>query len=521
MESKKPGFWKIAITCVIALSSVLYLARSGSDSEADKKPNTIILAWSDAPRTFDPRYAIDAYGQYMENLLHCSLITFNSDGQIIPDLASHWEWITDKVLKVYIKENVKFSDGSTVSSDDVRAMFEFLTKNNNEIPSPRADYFSIIEEIANEKNSVMFRLKDTDAAFVSNLSVGILPASKNKGTVLSPKDQISGCGPYQLVSSEPHSIILTANKHYSISNPPKISNIEIKITKDEATRLAKLRNGEIDIAQNNINREQAAAISEQYPDLKILKKPGMKTTYLGFNLRNKYLANKSVRKAINMAIDRKKIIRYILNDMAIEAKTMLPPNHYYYNKRLQNSNYNPELAKRILDEAGFSVASNGKRFHLSYKTTSDDARISIAKTIASDLSEIGIDVDVTPLEWGRFKEDVDNGRAELWSLIWMGFKDPDIYRHVFATESFPPNGGNRGWFSNSELDTLLKNGRKTRDPKLRKKIYDAVQQIISEENPYVFLFHEEHYAVMNKNIEGYTIFADGRYASLKETVKTN
>jgi peptide/nickel transport system substrate-binding protein len=201
---------------------------------------------------------------------------------------------------------------------------------------------------------------------------------------------------------------------------------------------------------------------------------------------------------------------------------MLPPTDSFFSKSLAKSTFNPEAAKKLLDEAGFKDPDgDGKkpRFALSYKTTTDLTRISIAKAIAADLKKVGIDVTVESLEWGKFKADVEAGKVQMWSLAWVGFKDPDIYRFAFATEAFPPNGGNRGWFSDKELDGLLNAGKIETDTAKRVEIYKKVQDLVAKHLPYVFLWHEEIFAVVSKKVEGFEVYADGRYASLATAQK--
>jgi ABC-type transport system substrate-binding protein len=177
-----------------------------------------------------------------------------------------------------------------------------------------------------------------------------------------------------------------------------------------------------------------------------------------------------------------------------------------------------EKAKKILDGAGFPQKDK-YRFKISYKTTTDSTRINIARAIASQLKKIGIKVIIEPMEWGRFKQDVENGRVQMWSLSWIGFKDPDIFRYAFASESFPPNGGNRGRYHNKALDKLVGKGILTQAFSERKKIYDQVQQIINDELPYIFLWHEKNFAVVQKSIQGFELYQDGRLFSLIKTSK--
>ena len=125
--------------------------------------------------------------------------------------------------------------------------------------------------------------------------------------------------------------------------------------------------------------------------------------------------------------------------MASKANSLLPKEHSYYNQRLSKYEQNLDMAKKLLDEAGYKTTKDGKRFSLTLSTTQDATRIAIAQAIKSDFSKIGIYLNIKILEWGKFKFDVEKGLVDLWTLTWIGFKDPDIYRYVFSTESFIPN----------------------------------------------------------------------------------
>ena len=102
---------------------------------------------------------------------------------------------------------------------------------------------------------------------------------------------------------------------------------------------------------------------------------------------------------------------------------------------------------------------------------------------------------------------------------FLGFKDPDIYRFAFATSSFPPNGGNRGWFSSAALDDVLAAGVLETDVNKRRKIYAEAERMVADEAPYVFLWHEDVFAVVNKRVEGFEVYADGRLQSLARATK--
>lgn len=500
------------------LSALLFscLAIAATPSYA---ANLVSLALDSEPRSLDPRYAVDANSQYLMDLTHCSLISFNEDGQTIPSLAESWAWSGDKAITFKLKKGIKFSDGKDVTVEDVKATYEFFKQSGLKNPSPLSGAFALIASIATKDQEITFALASPDTSFLQNFMIGVLPKALASGEMLTADKPQVGCGAFNLSKADVSGMTLVKNNAYNLGTPSTIDQIDIKIVKDEQTRYAKLLKGEIDIVQNGISRDKISDLAKTAPHLTILRRAGINSTYLGFNMRDKTLASVKVRQAIAHAINRKEIIDYILKGMAVPAKTLLTPNDPFLNPKLPEINFDPALANKLLDEAGFKDPDGkGKspRFELSYKTTTDTTRVSIAQAIASQLAKVGIKVSVQSLEWGKFKQDIEKGQVQMWSLSWIGFKDPDIYRHAFGTESFPPNGGNRGWYSNKELDALLTKARAATDKEQRKQLYFDVQTKVSEDMPYAFLWHEETTAVVNKRIKGFKLYADGRLSALSK-----
>ncbi len=495
-------------TALLALG----LLSLGALARAAAERTSLNLALEDSIRSFDPRQSVDANSQYIEDLIHCSLMSFDAEGRPIPGLAAKApQWKSAKVLEVQVKDSVKFSDGSSVTPADVVATYQSLISDKT---LARSASFSQVTSVTAAGNTVSFTLKEADASFVSNLVVGILPAKLTKVAGFDPLTSAS-CGPYRIKSTDVNSLTLEENPHYAGPVKLRLKQIEVKIVKNEKTRFAKLQTGELDLVQNSISRDALKGIEKKSPQLDVLKRPGLKTTYLGFNVRDKIAGNLAVREAIAYAINRQEIIDIILGGMATPATTLLPADSPFYDKTLKNRTLDLAKAEALLEAAGFKKKGD-YRLELSYKTTTDVTRISIAKAIASQLKKVGIKITVEPMEWGRFKQDVDAGRVQLWSLTWVGFKDPDIYRHAFASSSFPPNGGNRGWYNNPKLDEVLEKGKITSNPEQRIKIYQDVQQLVDKDLPYIFLWHEDNFAVVNRSLKGFSLYADGRYSALTQ-----
>lgn len=501
LVSKKLLFWALS-TLALTVNPVSRAAPRSS----------INVAFEDSIRSFDPRQSVDANSQYLEDLIHCAPIGFDQDGGLLPIAATQLPvWKDPKTLELEIRSGLRFTDGSPVTAKDALATYISMLKGKG---FARSAAFSNIQDIAlANENTLQFSLKKPDASFVSNLVVGILPSALAEKDAIAPEAMI-GCGPFRIKSMGVTEIVLDRNPHSPVQ--AKLKEVHIKTVKNEKTRFFKLQTGEIDIVQNAINRDTLKTAEKRSPNLKLLRRPALKTTYLGFNMKDTLTSNPVIREAISLAVNRDEIIQILLGNMASPAKTLLTPASPYYDKELEAVPYDPERARKLLDKGGFPKKGD-HRFELTFKTTTDITRISVAKAIASQLRKIGIKVVVESMEWGRFKMDIDRGRVQLWSLTWIGFKDPEIYKYAFATESFPPNGGNRGWYSNPTLDKLLEDGRSTTQFAERAKIYKEVQKIVAKDLPYVFLWHEDNFALINKDIEGFTLYADGRYSSLTQT----
>jgi peptide/nickel transport system substrate-binding protein len=512
------------------IAGVLLFFSAACSRSQHSPSDAITLAWDNSPRSVDPRYVVDANSHYLENLLHCSLMSFDMDGSVTGQLAESWRWKTPIELEIHLRADARFSDGSQVTAQDVKATYDFFLREEKD-PSPRQGAFELVSEITVEssddeteaKSKVTFHLKEPDAAFLTNLVVGILPSKLAGGLRIRDATNLAGCGPYQLSKWSVGRIELRKNRHFSLlEGYPKMPRVIIKIVQDEGTRYAKLRKGEVDIVQNLISRDQLPSIQTDLPDFQIIRRAGLNVTYLGFNMRDEITGNAQVRQAISHAIERESIIESVLHGYAVPARSMLPPQDPYFDHTVKSPKLDLETAKRLLDQAGFPHPDGDEtkpRFRLSYKTTTNQTRITIARAIANQLRQIGIEVQVEALEWGRFKDDVDHGRVQMWSLAWIGFKDPDIFRYTFSTESFPPGGGNRGWYSNEKLDALLVQGRGTVDPVERKKIYSQVQNQVAQDIPYIFLWHEEVFAVVRPELKGFELYADGRLESFLRVQK--
>jgi peptide/nickel transport system substrate-binding protein len=225
---------------------------------------------------------------------------------------------------------------------------------------------------------------------------------------------------------------------------------------------------------------------------------GANFSYLGLNMQDSLLKNLKVRQAIAHAIDRQAIIEQVMVKNTRFAGAILPPEHYAGNANLKPYEYNPAKARRLLIEAGVKLP-----LKLVYKTSTDAQRVRFATILQAQIQPAGIDLEILSLDWGTFFEDVKQGQFQLFGLTWVGIKTPEIYAKAFGSQSFAPNGFNRGRFADAVLDELL-----------AKEDWVAATRRIHAQLPYIPLWYEGQFAAFNKNIKNYVPKPDGNWDDL-------
>ncbi|MFY9270549.1 MAG: ABC transporter substrate-binding protein [Candidatus Manganitrophaceae bacterium] len=474
-----------------------------------------VVAIEAAPTQFDPRLATDAYSERIGQLLFSRLLRSDPTGQKIGDLAERWELDGETVYTFHLKKNVRFHDGRPLTSEDVRYTFESIL--DPSLASSHRKNFEMISKIETpDAATIRFILKRPHAPFLTEMTRGIVPkhlVEKNRGDFSSHP---IGSGPFRFVRYNSDAAVELAAFSDYFDGPPAIPRLLFRIIPEDSVRLLELEKGNIDLLQNAFTPDALPRL-QQNPKLKIIQAPSTTYTYIGFNLKDPILQNRSVREAIALAIDRDEITEHLFKGLARPAAGLLPPSHWAHTDSVKVYPYDPQQARKRLDEAGFPDPPGPvPRFTLIHKTSQNELARRVVEVIQRQLSEIGIDVTIRNYEWGTFYGDIRSGNFQIFTLSWVGVDDPDIYLNLFHSESTPPNGANRAFYRNPRLDRLVEAGRITLDPEKRKAIYREVQQIVADDLPYVSLWHTMNVAVMKKEVERFILYPDGDFYGLKE-----
>jgi len=483
--------------------------------------DTIVMLIEASMTTADPRYAISGLDGKLNKLVNAGLTVVDSPS-LEPDLAlaSRVERVDDLTWDVWVRPDAKFSDGSPVLAVDVAGTYRSLISPDSDSLFHKgfAERFSAID-ITGER-SVRFHLKSPLATFMTDIDFSIV--SFHGGPPESGKT--IGAGPYLVREITTSHVMLDANPHY-FGVKPKMAHVEIKFVRDGSARLLMLVGGSADLIQNAVRLDLVDEVRDR-PRVQIQSGPSVFLTYLLLNNTDPKLEDKRVRQAIAMAIDRPAIIAAKFGGRAQLATGLLPATHWAYAKDARSWTHDLARAKQLLDEAGFpDPDGNGPRprFSMVYKTSSDAFRVSVARVLAAQLAEVGIDVEVRSFEFATFFADVKKGTYQMASMQTADITEPDYYYTYFHSSWIPseqnPDGYNRWRYINPEVDRLTEAGRRELDVAKRKLLYAEVQRIVAEDVPVVPLFHEDNVVLMNVDVQGYTITPNARLIGLRDAWK--
>lgn len=505
-----PGF---LLGCMLGFMGVLFLI--GCHQEDRLGQGILVVGLESNPTNLDPRLSTDAASSRIDDLLFNRLFRKDPNGEPVKDLVEKWEQPDPLTYVFRIRKGVRFHDGRLLDARDVQYTFESLL--DPSLGSPLRGSYQMISSIESpDPWTVVFKLQEPFASFLVNLDMGILPRPESAKPEGDPTPMV-GSGPFCFVSWDHGSEVrLRANADY-YEGAPRIREVRFKIVPDNTVRILELKKGAVHLLVNEIEPEVLPSL-EKDPRFIVEKRQGTNYSYLGFNLRDPILKSLKVRQAVACAINREDIIKYLLGGLAAPATGVLSPLNWAYDPDVTTVPFDPQKAKRLLDEAGYPDPDGEgpkERFSLSYKTSQNELRRRIGEAMQSQLDEIGIEMQIRSYEWGTFYSDIKKGNFQIYTLTWVGVTDPDIYSYLFASQSTPPTGANRGYYRNPEVDRLLKQGRVTQDRNKRKSIYGQVQRILARDLPYVSLWYSVNVAVMDSRIRGFQLFPDGSLISLK------
>ena len=501
---------RLARCAVLALTPALLLGCLSCSQRPD--PHTLVMLIESSPTNLDPRVGTDGQSERIYELIFDALLRRDEHFNVQPGLAESWEAPDPLRYVFHLRHCVRFHNGQALTSRDVKWTFDSLLQGT--IPSTKKATYKYVESVeAPDDNTVIFHLKEPFATLPWNLSegaIGIVPYGSGTEISASP----IGSGPFRFVSAAQDQDVVVARNDDYWGAEPKLSSVRFLVVPDETTRALELRKGSADVASNAFSADVAAVLAED-KGLEVLRAPGTIYSYLAFNLRDPILQDVRVRQAVAYTIDRRPLIESLWRNQVHPADSILPPQSWAYSNKVLHYEHDLAKAAELLDAAGYPLR-NGERFHLTMKTSTDGTTRLMAAVLQQQLAQAGIILEIRSFESATFLADVAKGVFQFYSLRWIGGnQDPDMFEAVFHSSKFPPNGANRGHYSNPHVDALIDEGRRTLDLEHRKAIYAELQSILATDLPYVHLWYVDNVIVHTRRVRGITLNPSGNYDFLQ------
>jgi peptide/nickel transport system substrate-binding protein len=503
---------RILIRRVLPLAACVSLALCLSSCSHKPDPHTFVMLIESSPTNLDPRIGVDAQSERIDSLIFDDLLTRGNNLDVAPGLAERWE-IPDPLTYIFhLRHGVKFHDGRSLTSRDVKWTFDSLL--GGKIRSTKAATYRFVDHIdAPDDFTVIFHMKEPDAALLWNVSdgaIGIVPYGAANEMTTHPM----GSGPFKFVSAETDKEVIVERNDNYWGEPTKLARVRFAVVPDATTRALELRKGSADAAINALTPDTVVTLQRE-PSIAVERAPGTVLQYLGFNLRDPILKDVRVRQAIAYALDRKPMIQYLWRNEAQPARSILPSQSWAYDGNVPSYQHDPERARQLLDAAGYP-ATNGVRFHITMKTSTDENTRLMVAVMQQQLRDVGIALDIRSFEFATFFSDVTHGEFQMYGLRWIGGnEDPDIFGYAFDSAKFPPLGANRGYYSNVRVDELIGQGRREIDTAARKQTYAELQRILADELPYINLWYFDNVLVHNKRVNNLQLNPAGNYDFLR------
>ena len=499
---------------------------------------TLVYCSEGSPEGFDPAlYTAGTTFDASSKSIYNRLVQFEpGTTKTVPGLAESWE-VSDDGLEITFKlrSGVKFhtTDFFTptrdFNADDVLFTFERQLKADNPfhayVEGASWEYFNAmsmpdlvksIEKV--DDMTVKFVLNRPEAPFIANMAMDFASVvSKEYADKLTESGSISdlnqkpvGTGPFQFVAYQPDAVIrYKANPDYWAGKQP-IDDLVFAISTDASVRQQKLTAGECHITPypNPADIESLKANEA----LNVMEQEGLNVGYLAYNTQQAPFDKAEVRKALNMAINKDAILDAVFQGAGQAAKNPIPPTMWSYNDAVEDDKYDPEAAKKMLEDAGVKDLSMKVWAMPVQRPYNPNAR-RMAELIQEDFSKIGVTVEVVSYEWGEYLERskaTDRDGAVL--LGWTGDNgDPDNFLAVLLGCD-AVGGSNRAQWCNEEFNDLVQKAKTLSSQDERAKLYEEAQVVFKREAPWATIAHSVVFMPMRKEVTGYKMDPLGGHA---------
>ena len=512
-----------AVRCSIFILGILLLVACSSNRHEDK----MIFRYNESANitTLDPAFARDQSTIWPCRQLYNGLIELDTNLEVRPCIAKRWNISEDGLTYTFtLREDVCFHKNELFGTpDSTRRVvasdfaYSFARITDPSIASPGAWIFSDVEGTeAVDDTTFVVRLKEPFAPFLSMLGMvycSVVPREVVEHWGKDFRNHPCGTGPFRFQYwKEGVKLVLRKNPQYFEKGLPYLDGVAVTFIVDRQTVFLEFVKGNLDF-MNSLDASYKDEIltldgklKEKYADrIDMVSIPFLNTEYLGFNMEdetgnertNVLLADRRLRQAINMGFDRRKMMRYLRNNIGAPGTGgFIPKGLPGYSDC--GYEYEPERAKRLLAEV---EKEHGPLPSLKLSTTAN--YLDLCKYIQQQLGLVGLTVEVDVNPPAALSEHVAQGKCEWFRKSWVAdYPDAENYLSLFYGPNRTPAGPNYTRFSNPHIDKIYKKMRQENDPERRANLYREMDRRVMEEAPVVVLYYDQILHFTHKNVTG-------------------
>ena len=525
---------------------------SCTEKKTIKHPNVFRYNESKGIATLDPAFAKSQVLIWPVNQIFNGLVQMNNQLSIKPCIAKSWEIAKNgKRYTFYLRNDVRFhhfnlfpdGKGRIVTAHD----FEYSLNRiiDPKTGSPGAWIFNQVAEngiAAIDDTTLQIKLKNPFPAFLGLLTMpycSVVPKEAIDYYKQDFRNHPLGTGPFQFkLWKEGEKLILTKNPNYFEKNEegnplPYLDAISITFINDKQSEFLEFLKGNIDFISglSPANKDELITrngrLNPKYENqIKMISQPYLNTEYLGFLLDTSKISNKKspvlnkkIRKAINYGFDRKKMIKYLRNNIGTPATNgFIPKGMPSFSDNVKGYEYKPGKTRELLKEAGYPKGEGLPPINLT--TTSD--YLDLCEYIQQELAKFGIEINIDVSTGATFREMVAHSKLEFFRGSWIAdYPDAENYMALFYSKNFSPTGPNYTHYANKSFDYLYQKAMDETIDSIRYKLYRQMDRIVTNDAVVVPLYYDEVVRFVHHNINGFESnpmnLLNLKYVSKKQT----
>lgn len=466
------------------------------------------IGLNEDPDSLDPAQSRTFVSSLVYEQLCDRLFNTDENMQIIPELATEWDWSEDgQTLTLQLRQGVVHHDGTPFNAESAKRVFE----RNLELPvsNRKAELASVAGVEATGEHELTISLKAADVTLIAQLA-------HHAGRMYSPDaadaagenfGQNPVCsGPYSFVSrSEGDRIVLDKFADYWEADQYAYDRVIFMPIPDTTVRLANVRAGDLDIVERTAPADVPSIRDDSR--LQLFQIPNIGYQGITINVGNGPRAegplgsNPLVRQALSHAIDRDALNQVVFEGLYMTGNQWAAPGSGWYDESFPVPPRDVERARELLAEAGVETP-----FTVELQTGNSPVAMQAGQVIQAMASEAGFNIELRATEFATLLSENVAGNFDMSLQGWSGRIDPDANIHPFVHTT---GANNDQKYSNPEIDAILDQARAEPDPAVRKELYDATTAILQEDLPLIYLYHIQYFFTLRDGIEGFQPYADG------------